>query len=110
MPEVPLIVTEEAAAHVAKLGLQRELEQNLDWVRRNVPDLHGIRVELSVYRGHNGERPLVFIHPHHRDPGGPPYHFFELDWAAWLILALPPEALSVFRLSPAYHPLPNKAA
>ena len=47
MSTVPLEVTEEAAAHVAKLGMQQELEQMLDWVRRHVAGLQEIRVAVS---------------------------------------------------------------
>jgi hypothetical protein len=48
MEPVPVIVTEEAAAQVAEWGLQRELEANLDWVRQNVPQLRGIRVQQLI--------------------------------------------------------------
>ncbi len=41
MSTVPLEVTEQAAAHVAKLGMQQELQQMLDWVHRHVVGLQG---------------------------------------------------------------------
>ncbi|SRR6266542_385143 len=43
---VPLTVTPEAAARVAELGMQRELEQMLEHVRQAVPGLRTIAVEL----------------------------------------------------------------
>ena len=62
MSAVPLEVTEEAAAHIAKLGMQPELEQMLDWVRRNVTGLQEMRVAMRrrlgtrdpALRGHLG--------------------------------------------------------
>jgi hypothetical protein len=110
MKDVPLIVTDEAAAHVARLGLQRALEQNLDWVRQNVENLQGIHVELFCDRVYSGGRTLVFINAHYRPPGEPPFPFIQWDWAAWAMKTLSPEALDVFRLSPAYHPMLNKSA
>jgi hypothetical protein len=110
MTEVPLIVSDEAAAYVAKLGLQHALEQHLDWVRQNVVNLQGIRVELVYDRVCCGGRAHVFIHPHHRPPGEPPFPFIQWDWLAWAMKTLPPEALRVFILSPAYHPMLEKSA
>jgi hypothetical protein len=109
MTEVPLIVTEEAAARVAKLGLEGVLEQHLDWARHNVVNLHGIRVELQVDRRPEWERTLVIIRAHHRPPEEPPYHFIEWDWVDWMFQALPPEVRTLFHLRLTYHPL-NKSA
>ncbi len=97
MTEVPLIVTDEAAAHVARLGLQRALEQHLDWVRQNVDDLDGIRVKLFAAWG---GRTLVVICSHHRPRGEPPYPLYLRDWIAWWLQVLPPEVGSLFLLSP----------
>src|SRR5579884_3757988 len=44
-PDVPLTITPEAAARVAELGMQKELEQMIAQVRRVVPDLAAIEVE-----------------------------------------------------------------
>jgi hypothetical protein len=107
MTEVPLIVTEEAAAHVAKLGLQLALEQNLDWVRQNVDDLYGIHVKLSVVPR---DRTLVVIEPHHRPPGKRPYPLDLWDWLDWRMKALPFEVGCAFLLCPAYQPMPSKSA
>ena len=104
--DVPLIVTEEAASHVAKRGLQQELEQNLAWVRRNVADLDGIRVELFAARG---GRMLVVINTHHLPSEGLQYPRLLWDWVAWRMQTLSPEVGSEFLLSP-YHPPLTKAA
>jgi hypothetical protein len=89
METVPVIVTEEAAAQIAEWGLQRELEANLDWVRRNVPRLHGIRVTRWVDRvppPPPPPRPPEIIIQAHRQfvPGMltmPPIEWAWLEWA-----------------------------
>jgi hypothetical protein len=46
-PTVPLTITTEAAARVAELGLQVELERMLEQVRLEVPQLRHIDVERA---------------------------------------------------------------
>jgi hypothetical protein len=44
---LPIDVTPEAAARVAQLGMQAELESMLEHTSRTVPDLRGLRVVLD---------------------------------------------------------------
>src|SRR5205807_2017132 len=44
---VPTIVPPEAAARIAELGMQPEFERMLEHIRRSVPDLRRIEVEVS---------------------------------------------------------------
>lgn len=45
--DIPLTVTPEAAARIAELGMQKELEQMIAHVREAVSDLVAIEVEIA---------------------------------------------------------------
>jgi hypothetical protein len=101
MSTVPLEVTEEAAAHVAKLGLQHELEQMLDWVRRNVAALQEIRVAMSSRCSCYGKIPpyVVIWASRPQPPEGTPYDLIEWDWLDWKVQTFPLQVFSVFTLN-----------
>ena len=61
MSAVPLEVIQEAAAHLAKLGMQHELEQMLDWVRRHVALLREIRVTVARHFASSKVPPWLVI-------------------------------------------------
>ncbi len=42
--DAPLTITPEAAARIAELGMQKELEQMIDYIREVVPELAAIEV------------------------------------------------------------------
>ena len=103
---VPVSVTEEAGRRVAFLGMQRELDVMLDWVRNNVPDLRGIQVIPSSIR-----RPLkanqVFIMAHRTwDDENPPTDLIEWDWAGWKAQTFPPRVCANFIMSCTFQPVP----
>jgi hypothetical protein len=54
-PTVPLTITAGAAARVAELGMQAELERMLEQVRLEVPQLQHIDVELEEPYDTGGE-------------------------------------------------------
>jgi hypothetical protein len=45
--DAPLTITPEAAARVAELGMQKELEQMIAYVREKVPGLNAIEVAIE---------------------------------------------------------------
>ena len=45
--DVPLTITPEAAARIAELGMQKELEQMIAYVREKVPGLNAIEVTIE---------------------------------------------------------------
>jgi hypothetical protein len=105
MTEVPLVVTEEAASHVAQLGMQQELEQMLDWVRHHVISLLGIRVEMSGRSLPLGVRPCVFIRAHQGHPAeNAPPDLVEVDWVGWQFQTFPFEVYTHFTLICRYQP------
>jgi hypothetical protein len=55
IPTVPVAIMPEAAARVAELGMQAELEHLLERVRQVVPELRHINVELESPYDTGGE-------------------------------------------------------
>jgi hypothetical protein len=105
MTEVPVVVTKEAAGHVVRSDLQKELEQNLDWVRSHVISLLGIRVEMSGRDRPPELPPLVYIRAYQGPPAAnAPPDLVEMDWVAWLFDAIPPRARIAFILICQYEP------
>ncbi len=106
-PDVPVIVTAEAADQVTSLGMQRELERMLDWARANVPTVKAIRVALGYPRGSlNGERP-VLIWAHREEAADlSTIHLPDLEWGIWKAQTFPGEVCVRFTLASAFHPLP----
>jgi hypothetical protein len=107
MSTVPLEVTEEAAAHDAKLGMQQELEQMLDWVRRNVAGLQEIRVAMSKsYGGYGRIPPYVVIWASQAMPAeGTPYDLIEWEWSGWKAETFLGKPCTSFTLFCTYQPL-----
>src|SRR5262245_59190318 len=59
-PSVPVTITPEAAARVAELGMEKELEQMLEHARQVVPDLKRLDVVLA-HREPLGAEPGVTV-------------------------------------------------
>jgi len=106
MSAVPLEVTEEAAAHVATLGMQQELEQMLDWVRQHVASLREIRVAMRRRFAGGKIPPYVHIWASRAKPAeGTPYDLIEWEWAGWKAQTFPPQVCTSFTLMCTYQPL-----
>jgi len=106
MSAVPLEVTEKAAAHIARLGMQQELEQMLAWVRRHVTSLQEIRVTVRTHFSYGKLPPLVVIWASRAKPAeGTPYDLIEWEWAGWKAQTFPPQVCTSFTLFCAYQPL-----
>src|SRR5262245_60201531 len=107
MTAVPLVVAREAAAAVAYLGMQRELDLMLDWVRQNVPALQGIRVAVGDRLG-SRLGPTLVIWAHRgplADPASRDLDGWDGGWVEWKIRAFPPHVCTRFTMIPACHPL-----
>ncbi len=107
MTAVPLEVTEKAAAHVARLGMQQELEQMLGWVRQNVAGLQEMRVAMSRRLGYYGKSPpYVIIWAQQARPAeNAPVDLVEWEWAGWKAQTFPPQVCASFLLCCSYQPL-----
>ncbi|HZT83053.1 MAG TPA: hypothetical protein VFA26_22685 [Gemmataceae bacterium] len=98
---IPIMVTEEAAAHVAALGMRAELEEMLDHARQAVTDLRRIEVELRN-RYDLGDEPSVVITAFkdlasYREEDRP-----YRAWRDWYISRFPPEVCVHFCLLISY--------
>jgi len=106
MSAVPLKVTEEAAAHVATLGMQQELEQMLDWVSQRVAGLQEIRVAMRRRFAWDAIPPYVVVWASRAKPAeGTPYDLIEWEWAGWKAQTFPPQVCTSFTLMCTYQPL-----
>jgi hypothetical protein len=96
---VPLTISPEAAARVAELRMQRELEQMLEHTHRSVPGLRSLRVMLE--RDWDGDDPGVIIEATMDDP-----HLAddptEREWGAWKVTTFPPEVCWHFTMLTVY--------
>jgi hypothetical protein len=99
---VPLTITPEAAARVAELGMQAELERMLDHTRQTVPGLRSIEVQLALPYD-TGDETTLIIEVGMDDP-------YRLDdptweqWSYWQISTFPPHVCRYFTMMPVYGP------
>ena len=101
-PTIPLLVTEEGARRVARLGMQRELDTMLDWTRDNVPDLRAIFVTPGSCMEN-----LVLIKAYRAwDAANPPTDLIEWDWAGWKAQTFSPSVCANFIMSSSFQPVP----
>jgi hypothetical protein len=106
-PDVPVIVTAEAAEQVASLGMQRELEQMLDWARANVLTLKAIRVTAKFTPGAPQLGPRILIWAHREEPADlSNAHVPDWEWSGWKAQTFPRHVCVRFTLISAFHPLP----
>jgi len=108
-PAVPNRMAEGAEALVARLGMERELGVMLDWVRRNVTGLVGIRIEISRPRcRHEDERHLIIRA--HRDV---PFEqalkeLIDWEWSGWKAQTFPPRVCKHFVMASTFIPFPEE--
>ncbi len=99
---IPIHVSQEAAAHIAELGMQQPFETMLEHTRATVPGLREIRVELEEDPRHVME-PKIVIYSH-RDHPGPGYDGVDRRWGEWQITTFPPEVCWHFLMMTTYEP------
>lgn len=94
---IPVNVTAEAAAQVAKLGMQAQLQQMIEHTRQTVPGLRCIDVELAPRYDEPDEEPGVTIVATRDDP--------HLDddptgrrLGHWLVTTFPPDVCRHFAI------------
>ena len=91
---IPVTVTPEAAARVAELGMQHELDQMLQHTLQTVSDLQSIEVHLAEPYD-TGDTPRVIIEARRAGP------LLLLDrtewqWGDWEVRTFPPEVCEHF--------------
>jgi hypothetical protein len=109
MTDVPVVVTDEAAAYIAQVSMQQELEQMLDWIRQHVIPLEGIRVILDR-RLYEKLPPHVYIRAYQgRANENTPLDLVQFDWGHWKVHTFPGNVCTTFSMSPRYLPFSESA-
>jgi hypothetical protein len=94
---IPVTVSQEAADHIAQLGMKAEFERMLEYARRNVPHLQRIDVSLEPpYDMGDEDRVIleVFQDPAHYGKCGSRWEW----WGRWLTLTFHPDVFRHFTL------------
>jgi len=97
---IPLTIEPEAAAYLAELGMQAELEQMLEHTRQVVPDLTRIHIELEPIYDPGDEQRIgieAFIDPASQQDG-----LVGCQWDQWQVATFPYEVFRYFTLSIPY--------
>jgi hypothetical protein len=94
MATIAVTVTPEAAARIAELGMQAELERMLQHTRQTVSALRAIEVQLALPYD-TGEETTIVIEVTMDDPrcDDDPT---DTDWARWQVRNFPTEVCRYF--------------
>jgi hypothetical protein len=97
---IPVHIEPDAAARIQELGMSRQLEQMLGFLKQNVAGLRTVRVGLDAEANPRDEA-TVIITTHQVDPGpGPDRSYWS--WLEWVAETLPPEVCRHFARQIAY--------
>jgi hypothetical protein len=97
---VPVTITPEAAARVAELGMQRELDLMLEHTKPSVPGLRRITLNIEPCYDTREEEGIT-IDADMDDPHLA-YDPTEREWGRWMISTFPPEVCEHFALMTHY--------
>lgn len=97
---VPVIVTPEATARVAELGMKGELERMLEHTLRTVPGLRAIEVQLALPYDTGNDTSIV-IEATRQDPHLE-YDPTDSDWGRWKVTTFPPNVSRYFVMMSVY--------
>ena len=93
---IPVTITDEAAARIGELGMQREFEQMVEHAKEFFPELRHIEVTLE-YDPEEPRDPTILISPH-RPHQGVAYDSTDWNWSGWFVRTFPPEVCIHFCL------------
>src|SRR5438067_8620932 len=99
---IPVAITPEAAARVAELGMQAELERMLEHTRRTVPGLRSIEVQLALPYD-TGDESSIVIEATMDDPRLA-HDPTDTEWGKWKVRTFPPEVCQYFVMMSVYGP------
>jgi hypothetical protein len=97
---VPLSATPEAAAHIAKLGMQREFDLMIEHARQTAPSLRSIAVTLEDRYDLGGE-PVIVIESTVDSPL-PQGDSFEWQCGGWQVRVFPADVCRHFVMLAVY--------
>jgi hypothetical protein len=101
---IPATIAPEAAARVAELGMQRELEQMLDFLRQEVAGVLSVDVQLALPYDTGDETSIVLEVPLDRPWSDASARRQIRDWK---IRAFPPQVNRYFAILTVTTPLPG---
>lgn len=94
---IPITITPEASAHVAKLGYEREFEEMLEHTLQTIPRIR--RIEVSVQDDPEGvDIPVVMIHPFLAPSPDDAEEGHDAAWGKWVVQVYPPQVFEHFVL------------
>jgi len=93
---IPIVVTPDATARVAELGMQAELDKLLEHAIPTVPGLRSIEVIREEEYG-TGEEPGVTIQAVIAQPSGTA-PAIEWEWSGWFVNSFSPDVCRHFCL------------
>src|SRR4051794_9030301 len=97
---IPVTVTPEAAARIADLMLEGEVERMIDHARQHLPE--GERIEVVLYHRHDGgDAPGISVDIYSRHPFNPG-ESVSGDLRKWFVRAFHSEVLEHVIMD--YHP------
>jgi hypothetical protein len=92
---IPVTVTPEAAAHVAELGMQKELEQMLEHARQTIPGL--LRLDVILVPPYDtGDEDSVLIQATQDLAFHGPNDRTYWEWGGWKVETFPPDVCRHF--------------
>lgn len=89
--KVPVTIRPDAAARVAELGMQTELQQMIEHARQVVPDLAAIEVEVAERYDTGGEPGVSIVA--YSDRPFVPEDLTSWDVSRWAVETFPPQVL-----------------
>jgi hypothetical protein len=98
--EIPVVVHPDAAARVAELGLQREMDEMIAQAKKLIPGVRSFEVELFTPYD-TGEDTRVTIEATIDPPANPSDDRRDRDWVEWF-LETPPRVREFLHLTTIY--------
>ena len=97
---IPVTIQPDAAAFLAEIGMERELDMMLEHAKSTIPHLRALDVELHDFP-ETGPPSLLIDAYRDPIPGGRDRACRE--FSHWLVENFPPEIVQNFSLLPVYH-------
>jgi hypothetical protein len=94
---IPVTVTPEAAARVAELGLQRELEEMVQHTLETIPSLRSVEVVLELPYDTGDDIRIAIRATAHLDAAG--MSQAKQQWRAWVVETYPSRVLAYINLT-----------
>jgi hypothetical protein len=91
---IPITVKPEAAARVAELGMQAELERMLEHTLQTVPGLRSIEVQEALPYDTGDETTILILAT--LAESHPEYDRTDSAWGRWKVTTFPPDVCRYF--------------